>query len=286
MSDILTSIIVYQPDNKELCRLIRLYLDYSNVLLYFNSKVELKEEFDQSRYGLSRIGSGENIGIAAASNACARYAVSKGYKNIMFLDQDTFVDASYLSAAIDTLREGAFAVFPNRLNISEGESFKPKFIIKQNKKLSVIRASDSHRTRVEIEHEIASGMVVNVQDFLSTGGFDEDLFIDWVDTEWCWRQRLAGRTLIGLSDHYTRHKLGDSSKSILGINFTQRSSIRDFFNIRNGIILARRFPRPYSDYAFKVVLKYFILVLFASFSLDKIRACLKGAVQGMRYGKS
>jgi len=43
---------------------------------------------------------------------------------------------------------------------------------------------------------------------------NEDLFIDWVDFEWCWRARKKGYKIIGNANVVITHQLGDAAVTI------------------------------------------------------------------------
>ena len=71
---------------------------------------------------------------------------------------------------------------------------------------------------------------------------DEDLFIDWVDLEWCWRARHKGYQVIGSGDVEVSHSLGDTSRNIGYREVNLRSPLRHYYITRNAFSLALRTP--------------------------------------------
>jgi rhamnosyltransferase len=74
---------------------------------------------------------------------------------------------------------------------------------------------------------------------MKIGEMSEELFIDYVDFEWCWRARACGIATMCFPDIVINHCLGDSSKRIAGKKVTVRSDFRYYHMLRNGFYLAR-----------------------------------------------
>src|SRR5262249_19594983 len=86
---------------------------------------------------------------------------------------------------------------------------------------------------------IASGALIPAEVLQSVGLMQEDLFIDWVDMEWCWRARnLHGLQVIGIGDVVIQHAVGDDVVALGSRKITIRSPLRHYYMIRNAIYLA------------------------------------------------
>jgi rhamnosyltransferase len=90
----------------------------------------------------------------------------------------------------------------------------------------------------EVLQLIASGTIINAKFIPEIGLMKEELFIDWVDMEWCWRAVKKGYKIIGNADVVIKHFHGEKSKKFLTKNITLKSCIRNYYTIRNGIYLA------------------------------------------------
>jgi rhamnosyltransferase len=69
------------------------------------------------------------------------------------------------------------------------------------------------------------------------GFMREELFIDYVDFEWCWRVLKYGYKIISIPAVSIRHKLGDVTKTIGNRKIAIRSRIRYYYMIRNGFYI-------------------------------------------------
>jgi len=87
---------------------------------------------------------------------------------------------------------------------------------------------------------IASGTIIRAECLNEIGFFTDDLFIDWVDFEWCWRAIKRGYKIIGNADVIIYHRLGDNVKNIGFKILTQRSPLRHYYITRNAVYLALR----------------------------------------------
>jgi rhamnosyltransferase len=90
----------------------------------------------------------------------------------------------------------------------------------------------------EILQAIASGKVLKVSTLDKIGLMNEELFIDWVDLEWCWRARARGFKIIGNADVIIKHQLGEISIDLFFREVNLRSPMRHYYITRNAFYLA------------------------------------------------
>ena len=64
-------------------------------------------------------------------------------------------------------------------------------------------------------HVIASGMLMSREAWRVVGPFCEKLFIDWVDTEWCWRALANNMIIVQTPSVIISHELGYGQKILL-----------------------------------------------------------------------
>ena len=69
---------------------------------------------------------------------------------------------------------------------------------------------------------------------------EEDLFIDWVDLEWCWRAIHMGYFIVGNADVVIEHRLGDRSINLGSRGINLRAPSRHYYITRNAFYLATR----------------------------------------------
>ncbi|MCH5717222.1 glycosyltransferase family protein [Niabella hibiscisoli] len=95
---------------------------------------------------------------------------------------------------------------------------------------------------------ITSGSVVNLLLFAEIGGFDEQLFIDEVDSEYCFRLNQKGYRTIKLKNIFLNHSLGvvSAHRSLKNFKETPRtlhSPLRVYYMIRNYLYISRAYKQ-------------------------------------------
>lgn len=181
----------------------------------------------------------ENLGIAAAQNVGIAAAREMGADFVVLSDQDTVYPQGAISRLIGVFERWpkAAAVVPlfNDVNKSSSDGF----ILENSYLFSPTPvAGGEHR----LLQAIASGKVIRLSTLGDIGTMDEDLFIDWVDLEWCWRARHKGYQVIGSGDVEVNHSLGDTSRNIVYREVNLRSPLRHYYITRNAFSLALRTP--------------------------------------------
>ena len=126
----------------------------------------------------------KNLGVARALNQGMEMAQQFGYKWVVAFDQDSTVVVDFF------LR---MAQVYNRISSSTGRLIAmlgPNYIDQVLHRPAY--AVDLAVEAMEVLDVITSGSLLSVEVFSASGGFDEKLFIDMVDTEYCFRVRQAG----------------------------------------------------------------------------------------------
>lgn len=181
---------------------------------------------------------GTNRGIAIATNVGLRMAIADGADWVITSDQDTKYPPDYVGTFLGLL---AGCPFP------EGKvaAFVPVFHDElRNRTAPVyVRGRLLERRTVPyavVSRAIASGMIISVACLGIVGPMREDLFIDMVDTEWCWRAHARGKAVVCCRDLRISHRLGDGLSAAGPVRVTLRSPVRHYYMARNGIYLALR----------------------------------------------
>ena len=225
-------VVVYKPDYGVLKELLNsIYHQVECVIIANNSD----RPFEQDRYdypsNLRILEFGGNVGIGAASNKAVMLAHGLGCSHIVLSDQDSLFPEGYVKAMLSVFKDSTWAVAPLFRDHVSGKN--SAFYAGK----SVFGRRCISSGRVELNHAIASGLLVCVEKYIKLNGFSEDLFIDWVDFEMCWRARRMGFVLTGNADICISHCLGDSSVNFLGFELKSRSPVRHYYIVRNGVYL-------------------------------------------------
>lgn len=176
-------------------------------------------------------------GVAYAQNIGIKKALEENCDYVMLSDQDTIYPDNYISDMIKI-----FDIYDNVGAVA------PKFIDGMKKSYGffisltpiIFRRFFPQSGLHEVMQVIASGKILNAKYLSDIGLMDEELFIDWVDLEWCWRARKKGYKIIGNADVVIEHQMGDSSKDIGFREVNLRSPIRHYYITRNAFHLALR----------------------------------------------
>jgi rhamnosyltransferase len=117
------------------------------------------------------------------------------------------------------------------------------------------------------------------------GGFEEKLFIDYVDTEWCLRARQKGYYLQGVASAHMEHNLGDSYLKVFSKNIPMHSPLRHYYLMRNGIWLMRQ---PWVGWHWRFLDCIRLFKIFIAFSLfagekqQRVKMMLLGVIDAIR----
>jgi len=180
-----------------------------------------------------------NKGIATAHNNGIFWAKEQqGSEFVLLLDQDSIPAVDMVNKLLTAIQKGTniAAVGPKYLDIKDVH--KSPFVKLIGCKLHSVACAD-HEV-VAVDHLVSSGSLISIAALHSIGGMQEQLFIDYVDTEWCLRAIHRGYALCGVGAAQMEHSIGDEQVSIFGRKVALHSPLRQFYIIRNGLWLLRQ----------------------------------------------
>lgn len=227
-----------------------------------------------------------NLGIATALNIACDIAITQSSDWILTMDQDSkfinfqdYLDCLHLLSdksdiALLAPNTGRFSAEAIQKNISDC-TFEEHFLV------------------------ITSGNFLNLNLFNNIGRFDDNLFIDVVDYDYCAKVRLAGYKTLLFKNILLEHQLGvlHKRKNLLTgkIKYkTEHSPQRAYYIARNYLYLARKYGKslPKEFALLKVLNIVFIhdvtkIFLYEDQKYKKIAAKFLGAYHFMigKYGK-
>lgn len=82
-------------------------------------------------------------------------------------------------------------------------------------------------------------MLVPVEVLKKVGLMRDELFIDYIDIEWCLRTASNGYSLYAIPDAKMSHTIGDERKLFLGREVSIHSPLRRYYLARNSIYMMR-----------------------------------------------
>lgn len=134
-----------------------------------------------------------------------------------------------------------------------------------------------------IRVEVASGNLVKTDIFNKVGYFKEDLFIDLVDNDFCFKVIESGYKHIKVFNAILLHSLGKSSKSNLffrTITSTNHNYVRRYYITRNRMYIWNRYkdivPDIISEDRVAFVKEIIKIILLEDNKYKKIQMIYKG----------
>ena len=208
-------IVLFHPDFDRLFRCINNLSGQTDTVILYNNgaDVEKVDRWNQNNgINIIIVGSGENVGIAAALNMIMEKAVDLGVEWVLTLDQDSVVPAGMLSLFSDAMSDESVAIVC------------PQNIDPRRKYMKPV----THPVAETVKMCDTSGSCTRLSVWKELGKLDDWLFIDLVDNDFCKRIELKGYRIIRINGAVMDHKYG---------NIAPRRKMAERFFIRAGEIL-------------------------------------------------
>lgn len=225
----------------------------------------------------------QNTGIAAALNIACDIALEEKCDWILTMDQDSSFKPNELAQMIKCLREAE-------------QNFKNIGIISPFHMLY-----DSHKVKAAEHYTekkilMTSGNLLNLNAHIEIGPFEEKLFMDFIDYEYCLRLRKHGYKIIQDNLVQLKHSLGNFEiKKIFSqkIGISNHNSLRRYYITRNSLYVGFKYfklDKKFFFHTLKNVLFWdpFIIISYEKNKLAKLKALYKGILHFVfnKYGKA
>lgn len=211
-----------------------------------------------------------NKGIAVALNQIMEQCKKKGAEWVLTLDQDSVCpDKLVYDFAKKTLLANVGIVCP--IIKDRNDKYKKKINIPEE----------------EVNQCITSGSFISIKVWEKVGRFDEKMFIDMVDFEFCARVRLNGYRIIRINSVILLHECGKLKVVKIGpreIQITNHSPLRCYYYAKNIVYCQRKLPEAFSKkwrnkFLFEKVIKVLV------FEKQKVKKLIE-IVRGIKKGRT
>ncbi len=253
------TVILYNPGESLFSNLRTYITKVEKLYIFDNSKTKLQflpnEILENSEY----FHTGSNEGIAKRLNQALEQSKKDGYNYLLTMDQDSCFNEGDLQTYKELIEKesniDSTAIYGVRYYPSE-DSDK----IQYNKLL------------------ITSGSILNVNIAKKLKGFDEALFIDGVDTDFCIRSYQKGYKTVLFNQIHLNHTLGTEliTKNIFSgkkRKIKSHNPIRIYYIVRNHLYMKKKHPE------YRFILKNIII-------FNEIKNGLLYGGQSFTYAKS
>jgi rhamnosyltransferase len=227
-------IILYHPDEEQVIQNIQSYITFIDQLVVFDNSgcsQQFVEKIKSLDPKINFIANSQNEGIARPLNKAFQLLADK-YTWILTMDQDSFFEPGQARAYFDSFdkqfyhAEKVAVVSPNPDSVNDISSTSAK----------------------EVMTAITSGSLVHTGIWKQLKGFDEKLFIDYVDLEYCYRSIIGGYKIIQLPAIRLNHSIGTKTQAgyLSVIKKSTRhihSPFRVYYMVRNYYYVSGRYKK-------------------------------------------
>ena len=299
-------IVSFNPDPNVLQEIIASLVQQCPVVIVDNgssqSTLDAIDHLIRNTDSVDLIRLHENKGIAHAQNTAIRHIQARrpAIKYILTLDHDSLPPdgmITCLESTFETLADrgapvaavGPVLYDPRDNNLLK--LHKTRLIFPGKLRPETITGDPP---AVEVDGLNSSGTLMSTEAFRVTGEFDSSLFIDHVETDWCFRARAKGFGLFATTATRLTHHMGDDVCYYWFFGrkcMPYRSPARHYYLARNSMLLQKRDYIPASWKVSNILKLCFTLLYFGFLDKDRKRqrkCILQGIRDGMRgiTGKS
>ena len=283
-------VISFNPEIENLKNLVNQLLIYKNILVYvvdnassFNVDVGIQDE------RLKLIKLKENTGIAKAQNVGIDYAEKNNAEYIVFFDQDSTIPDNFINdlmfdykqLEIQGLKIGAIGP---RFMDERFSFFYPSINYNNGKRERIDTENINKPTKSTLL--ISSGSLVSTSTLLNVGLMRENYFIDYVDTEWCFRAESKGYSNYISSRAVMKHAVGDNMIENRYFKTPIHSPFRRYYITRNAFYMLKE-PHIPKGVAIRQIFVNFIqqiiIIINEKNKKGYIMSFYSGVKDGLKY---
>ena len=280
--------VTYHPTEEVIQNIRNIFSECGRVVVVDNGSGG--EIFDRlaTLPGLVMLRFEENRGVAAALNRGAGWARENGFSWIVAFDQDSRPEPGFFEGIFRTHQHCPEAAVIGSCIEEAGTKyhwlrphpFWPCFFQ---------RVVCNGEDLPEVTFVISSGSLIELEMWRHLGGFDEGLFIDYVDTDYCLKVLRTGRSVAVAGSARLRHHIGArASGRVLGKDLRPMHHVplRHYYMARNRVTMWRRHALAVPhwalfDFAF-TCLNGFRVMAFEGEKWLKFKAMVFGTWDGLR----
>ncbi len=267
--NIAAAVVLYNPTAEAVDNILR-YRDSVRAVYAVDNSEKRSQELESR---LSAIGNIEyipnegNLGIGRALNIAVDRALKARYDYLLTMDQDSKASPGMVSALLACLEQ-----YDRR---------KVGIVAPIHSMVNSVLPEPGNCAKVLTA--MTSGNLVNLQIAKTVGPFMEELFIDYVDHEYCLRLQRNGYLVIESTSAVLEHSVGNISTHRLltrTVGTTNHPPFRRYYMTRNRFHVMNKYRKDYPVY-YRVQLRSFFvelltLVLFEKQKWEKLKAILRG----------
>lgn len=263
-------IVLYNPDINRLEENISAVIGQIDMLVLVDNgsnNIQKVEKKYAGNAAIHIIKNSKNQGIAKALNQ-GICLCSQECKWVLTLDQDSVVPENLMSEYKKYINKDKIGILTPFVHDRHEKYYKKE--IKEFEK---------------VEMCITSGALINTQVWKELGGYDEKMFIDIVDFEFCYRVIWAGYYILRVNKVELLHECGSIRQINVGVRkiiIYNHSAQRKYYFARNWIYIYKKYSNKIAlSFVVKQYIVLFIKVLlFEKHKTQKLIAIMRGINDG------
>ena len=260
-------VIIYNPDSDILVN-IKSYINQVEYLFLFDNSKTLSHKlakFVKEHKNVEYIFNGENQGISQPINEAAKLSVRKGFEYLLPMDQDSFAQQNFVNEMLKVFDQFKDVAIVSPWIVDKNYPVKSKI-----------------KEPFQVEYCITSGGIIRLDAFLEVGGYNDKLFIDYVDIEFSLRLRKFNYRIIKCPKVNLYHTVGKLKKwSIKPFYFysTNHSPIRLYYRTRNRFYIWDTFKEEKAflkNDLIRFIKEIVKIIVVESYKTQKLRMIFRG----------
>jgi rhamnosyltransferase len=238
--DFCSVIVCYQTKLNDFNTILNSHHHNFDQVIIVNNSPEINLLSLQSSQ-VALINNPSNIGLSAALNLGIKEAKRLGFSMVALFDQDTELPPNFTQQMLHYINQhpgdkpvAVFSpIYHNHVidETSKHINFKPFRLIRG----PILETQDYAHPH----YVITSGSFIPISVLDDVGLMREELFIDFLDIEWCLRARQQGYEVVAINKVKIDHHLGDYSVHFMGHHYPVHSPLRMYYYFRNAMYLYR-----------------------------------------------
>ena len=281
MKNFISCVIVTYNTDKSILKVIEsLENQVSKIIIVDNGSSESTKEIFNKNFdkdSIDIIYNGSNLGIAKALNIGVNQALKYNSDWILTLDHDSILDNNMINNMMsfyDSLslieKEKVSVLAPEILDVSINKSY--------------YKVEDDSKYK-DVNHVIQSGALIKSEVFIDGLFFNEELFIYFVDLEFCYDIREKGNRIVMVKGANLYHEEGEKERrTFLGLKYTydNYSIFAIYYITRNAVYMFKKYKKL--EFIKRIVYDFIKILLSEPKKLKYMFSGIVDAVLG-KYGK-
>lgn len=295
--DIVPIVVTYNPDEATLIASLRALLCQAQTIVIVdngsaNGVAAALHPLEEEKPGaLKYQGLQHNAGLGIAYNAGIAIARELRAVFVLLMDQDSIAEPGMLHALrqahIHLTSQGKRIAATGACYRSDATGQLASFTRLTASGLAKIHC-DGQTRFIRTDFLISSGSLIPVDALNQVGNMDETLFIDHIDTEWCFRAQSKGFEMYGVCSAIMRHSLGERRIRFWWGRWRTiafHHPFRYYYMFRNSVLLWRRSYMPAAwkrADKLRIFSAFFFFTLFSPNRFANLQMMLKGLRDGFK----